>query len=89
MLNYSLIVNKGGIHGSAPDIAGKGIANPTATILSACMMLSYLGLEKEANRLEKAVAAALKEAKMVTPDIGGQGTTESFKEAVIEKLGKS
>ncbi|AEH50303.1 isocitrate dehydrogenase (NAD(+)) [Pseudothermotoga thermarum] len=74
------------VHGSAPDIAGKGIANPTAMILSAVMMLKYIGEVEKAKRIEKAVLEVLQEGKNLTPDLGGTATTEQFCENVIEKL---
>jgi 3-isopropylmalate dehydrogenase len=65
------------VHGSAPDIAGKGIANPLATLLSVAMMLKYgLGMHDEAARLESAVDSALAQG-LRTPDLaGGEGTRE-------------
>jgi isocitrate/isopropylmalate dehydrogenase len=75
------------VHGSAPDIAGKGIVNPLATILSAGMMLEHLGMTKAAAEIEAAVAAVLAEAKVRTPDIGGRSSTEEVTDAVLEKLG--
>ncbi len=73
-------------HGSAPDIAGKGIANPIATILSGAMMLEWLGDVESARRLEAAVETVLLRGEALTPDLGGQGTTDSVKAAVIEAL---
>src|SRR5205085_5222354 len=72
------------VHGSAPDIAGKGIANPLAAILSAKLMLDHLGHSKAAARLHQAVARVLKAAKTRTPDLGGKATTEQMAEAVLE-----
>lgn len=66
------------VHGSAPDIAGKGIANPTATILSAAMMLEHMGLEAEAERLEATVALVYHDGQRLTPDQGGRATTKEF-----------
>ena len=60
------------VHGSAPDIAGKGIVNPLATILSAGMMLEHLEMREAAREVEAAVAAVLAEGKVRTPDLGGQ-----------------
>jgi tartrate dehydrogenase/decarboxylase/D-malate dehydrogenase len=74
------------VHGSAPDIAGKGVVNPLATILSAGMMLEHLGMSDAAGDLESAVAAVLAEGKVRTPDIGGHSTTEEVTEAILEKL---
>ncbi len=73
------------VHGSAPDIAGKGIANPTATILSAAMMLEHLGEAEVSGRIEAAVDRVLAEGPR-TPDLGGRATTETFTAAVIEAL---
>ena len=74
------------IHGSAPDIAGLGKANPLATILSAAMMLRYsLGMPEEASRIEKAVAKAL-ESGARTPDLGGGMTTSQMGDAVLAAL---
>ncbi|MEZ4605235.1 MAG: isocitrate/isopropylmalate dehydrogenase family protein [Deinococcales bacterium] len=73
------------VHGSAPDIAGKGIANPTATILTAAMMLEHLGEQAQAERLDKAVDKALITGPL-TPDLGGQASTQEFTQAVIRAL---
>jgi len=74
------------VHGSAPDIAGKGIVNPTAMILSAKMMLDYLNMEKEAQVLEKAVAEVYRDGRTLTADQGGKATTKEFAEAVLRKI---
>jgi len=74
------------VHGSAPDIAGKGIVNPLATILSAGMMLEHLEMAEAAREVEAAVAAVLAEGKVRTPDLGGKSSTEEVTSAVIEKL---
>ena len=74
------------VHGSAPDIAGKGIANPTALLWSACMMLEYLNQNEVADRIRKAVDAVLEEGEAVTPDLHGTGTTETYKNAIISHL---
>jgi len=74
------------VHGSAPDIAGKGIVNPTAMILSAKMMLDYLKMEKEAQALEKAVARVYQEGKVLPADQGGKATTREFAEAVLKRI---
>jgi tartrate dehydrogenase/decarboxylase/D-malate dehydrogenase len=71
------------VHGSAPDIAGKGIANPLAAILSAGMLLEHLGLAKSAAAVRKAVATVLKAGKPRTPDVGGNGTTVEVADAVV------
>ena len=74
------------VHGSAPDIAGKGIANPLAAILSAKLMLDHLGQGKAAARLHQAVAGVLKAGKVRTPDLGGKATTTEMAEAVLKTL---
>jgi len=73
------------VHGSAPDIAGQGIANPTAMILSASMLLDHLGYEGAAESVEAAVLETL-EAGPRTPDLGGDASTEAFTDAVIDRL---
>ncbi len=75
------------VHGSAPDIAGKGIANPTATILTAAMMLDYLGERELAASLDKAVNKVLSTGPL-TADLGGKATTEEFTDAVIAALAR-
>src|SRR5690349_375557 len=75
------------VHGSAPDIAGKGIVNPLATILSAAMMLDHLEMTDAAYEVEAAVSAVLAEGKVRTPDLGGKSSTEEVTNAVLEKLG--
>ncbi len=74
------------VHGSAPDIAGKNIANPTALLLAAAMMLDYLRMTPRANRLRQAVRDVIASGDRVTRDLGGTGTTDEFTQAVIEKL---
>jgi len=74
------------VHGTAPDIAGKGIANPTAVMLAACQMLDYLGQGERAQRINAAVEAVLRERKTVTGDLGGTATTEQYTDAVIARL---
>lgn len=71
------------VHGSAPDIAGKGIANPTATILSAVLLLDHVGLASESARLEAALAHVYREGKALTPDQGGTATTKQMAAAVL------
>ncbi|MDT3682873.1 MAG: isocitrate/isopropylmalate dehydrogenase family protein [Truepera sp.] len=73
------------VHGSAPDIAGRGIANPTATFLTAAMLLDHLGEQAAARRVNAAVDAVLKGGEL-TPDLGGAATTASFTDAVIAAL---
>ena len=74
------------VHGSAPDIAGKGIANPTALLLSAVMMLRHLEDEASAARVEKALFAALEEGTARTRDVGGTATTDTFTRSVVSRL---
>ena len=74
------------VHGSAPDIAGKGIANPTATILAACLMLRHVGMNGKAEKIESAVKAVLKEGKALTPDLKGSAGSWEFTEEVIKKF---
>ena len=74
------------VHGSAPDIAGKGIANPTACMLSAAMMLDWLKEEKAADMIEEAVLKVLKEGKVRTPDLCGKSKTTEFADAVVQAL---
>ncbi|MCS7178687.1 MAG: isocitrate/isopropylmalate dehydrogenase family protein [Anaerolineae bacterium] len=71
------------VHGSAPDIAGKGIANPTALILAGAMMLAYLGETEAAARVEKAVLETYRQGKALTPDMGGTATTREFTRAIV------
>ena len=74
------------IHGSAPDLAGKGVANPLGTVLSAALMLRYsLGLEAEAAAVEKACDAAVSDGKR-TPDLGGALSTEEMTVAILDRL---
>ncbi len=75
------------VHGSAPKYAGLDRANPTALILSAVMMLRYLGEYSEAYRVENALAAVIKEGKVVTPDLGGNARGMEMAEEIIRKMG--
>jgi isocitrate/isopropylmalate dehydrogenase len=74
------------VHGSAPDIAGLHIINPTAVLLSAAMMLQHLGFEEERQRLEAAVAATYRQGEVLTPDQGGTAHTEEFCDTVRSHL---
>ena len=74
------------VHGSAPDIAGKGVVNPLAAILTAGMMLEHLQMTAAAQELEAAVAAVLAEGKVRTPDLGGSNRTEEVTDAVLARL---
>ncbi len=73
------------VHGTAPDIAGQGIANPTATILSAAMLLDHLGYDAEATRIETAVEGVLADGPR-TGDLGGDADTETVTAAIIDRL---
>jgi isocitrate dehydrogenase (NAD+) len=75
------------VHGSAPDIVGKNIANPSALLLAGVMMLEHLGMMDEAQRIRKALEDAIHENDSLTPDLGGQGTTESFTDALVRRIG--
>lgn len=74
------------VHGSAPDIAGKGIANPTAFLWSACMMLEHIGKNECAARIRAAVDRVLEEAIWLTPDLHGTATTHQYRDAIIAAL---
>ena len=75
------------VHGSAPDIAGKGIANPTALILSSVLMLIHLGELSAATRLRSAIEHVYAEQNHLPPDVGGSSSTDEFTDAVIANLG--
>jgi isocitrate/isopropylmalate dehydrogenase len=74
------------VHGSAPDIVGRGVANPMAQMLSGAMMLDFLGESNAAERLERAVLDVLAAGREITPDLGGTGTTERVTKAVVATL---
>lgn len=74
------------VHGSAPDIAGKGIANPCALLLGAAQMLDHLGLPEKAERLRAAIIATLEARDSLTPDLGGSGDTMSFAKAIASRV---
>jgi isocitrate dehydrogenase (NAD+) len=74
------------VHGSAPDIAGKGVANPLALIMSGVMMLNHMHEEEIAKRIKTAYDAVLTEGKTLTRDLGGKAGTEEFADAVIAKM---
>jgi isocitrate dehydrogenase (NAD+) len=77
------------VHGSAPDIAGKGVANPTALMQSAALMLSHIGEGEAAHRLQSSIEWVYAEGRHLTPDVGGSATTAEFTDAVIRKVTKS
>ncbi len=74
------------VHGSAPDIAGKGLANPTALLFSATQLLRHVGQLKAATDIETAVYDTFSKPELLTPDLGGKGSTTSFTEAICERL---
>ena len=74
------------VHGSAPDIAGQGKANPTALMLSSVMMLIHLGEKEAASNLQNAVEAVYREGRFLTGDVGGTSSTEEFTDAVVREL---
>jgi len=74
------------VHGSAPDIAGKDVANPMAMILSAVMMLRHVGQGAVADRIERALDAVLADKRAVTPDLGGSAGTRAMTDAIIKNL---
>ena len=74
------------VHGSAPDIAGKNIANPTACILAGAKMLNYIGYKEEGAIIEKTIDELIKEGKYLTKDLGGNLGTKEFTKKVIERL---
>ncbi|PPQ77724.1 hypothetical protein CVT25_011159 [Psilocybe cyanescens] len=74
------------VHGSAPDIEGKGIANPLASIRSAALMLRHLGYTEGADRLDLAVNQVIREGRFLTPDLKGTSTTEEVLQAVLSKI---
>ncbi|KAL1405330.1 NAD-dependent isocitrate dehydrogenase [Vanrija albida] len=74
------------VHGSAPDIAGKGLANPTALLLSSLMLLRHMGLSDIADRIEKASLTTIAEGKHITGDLGGKAGTKEYTDAIIAKL---
>ncbi len=75
------------VHGSAPDIAGKGIANPCALLLAAADMLDYLDMVAKGDQLRQAIRATMTEDRdSVTPDVGGKGGTDSFADAIVKRI---
>lgn len=74
------------VHGSAPDIQGKALANPTALLLSSIMMLRHMGLNDHALRIETAIFDTLKEGKVLTGDLGGKSKTHEYAGAIIKRL---
>jgi isocitrate dehydrogenase (NAD+) len=74
------------VHGSAPDIAGKGVANPSALILAACLLLEHLGEAGAAQRVRQALTTTLRDDRVRTPDLKGHATTVEFTDAVVRRL---
>jgi tartrate dehydrogenase/decarboxylase/D-malate dehydrogenase len=74
------------VHGSAPDIAGRGVVNPVATILSCAMMLDHLGVANAAKDVERAVARVISQGQVRTPDLGGRSSTAEVADAVLAEL---
>jgi isocitrate dehydrogenase (NAD+) len=74
------------VHGTAPDLAGKGVANPSALVLAACMMLEYMNEDDRARRIRNALESTIQEGKVVTRDLGGTASTDQFTDAVIARL---
>jgi len=77
------------VHGSAPDIAGQGVANPTAILMSGIMMLRHIGEKDAADLIQKAMLEVFAEGKTLTRDLGGTAKTNEFARAIVEKLGAS
>lgn len=74
------------VHGTAPDIAGKDLANPTALLLSAVMMLRHMGMNDKAAQIQKAAFETIKEGKFLTGDLGGKAKCSEYTNAICEKL---
>ena len=74
------------VHGSAPDIAGRGIANPSALLLAACLLLDHVNDTDAAGRIRKALEATLEDGSVLTPDLKGNATTREFADAVKRRL---
>ena len=74
------------VHGTAPDIAGKGIANPGALILAGCMLLEHLGQGERALTVRRSLERVIRDGKTVTRDLGGSATTDEFSDAIIAGL---
>jgi isocitrate dehydrogenase (NAD+) len=74
------------VHGSAPDIAGKGVANPCALLLGAAEMLDHLGMVEKGTRIRTAIRETMQAGDRTTPDLGGKGSTETFADALVERV---
>lgn len=77
------------VHGSAPDIAGKGVANPTALLLSGALMLHHLGEHEKAERIMNAVIQVCREGRVLTGDLGGRATTKEYTQEIIRQAGEA
>ena len=77
------------VHGSAPDIAGKGVANPTAIMLAGAMMLDYMEQHDKAKRLRRTVRHVVGQGEIVTPDLGGRASTTEFTDELIRQIGRA
>jgi len=76
------------VHGTAPDIAGKDLANPTALLLSACMMLQHMNLTAPAEKIQKACFETIKDSKFRTGDLGGNAKCSEFTNEICDKISK-
>ncbi len=74
------------VHGSAPDIAGKGIANPMATVFSGAMMLRHLGETEAADAVDAAVESVLRDGETMPADLGGSASTQAIGDAIVSAL---
>ena len=74
------------VHGTAPDIAGKGLANPTALLMSAVMMLQHMEMFDAADNISNAAHNVISEGKYTTKDLGGNSNTQDYKKAIIDNL---
>jgi isocitrate dehydrogenase (NAD+) len=74
------------VHGSAPDIAGKGVANPLALLLAACLMLEHVGRAELANRIRGSISDVLVKDTIRTPDLGGRATTKDLTGALVRRI---
>ena len=74
------------VHGSAPDIAGKSIANPIASMRSAALMLRHLGYAAPADRIDRAVDEVIREGQVLTPDLGGKAKTHEVQDEVLKRI---
>lgn len=85
-LGFLILSYTSSVHGSAPDIAGQGVANPLASIRSASLMLRHLGYSKGADRLDSAVDQVIREGKTLTRDLNGTSSTSEVTDAVLKRI---